>query len=88
MTAVRDGIENGVYREVMAPAHGEIVKQLGDGWAVAWDATVVDSKTRRAMDEAVKASTDALREAIGVVVPERDAGSRPARRRRVAKRAA
>lgn len=73
------GVEDGVYREVMAPVHGEIVRQLGDGWAVAWDATVVDSKQRRAMDEAVKASTAALRDAIGALVPESGAGSQAAR---------
>jgi hypothetical protein len=65
MRHVDRGVSAGVYREAMAPTHGEIVKQLGDGWSVAWDATVSDAKTRRAMDAAVKESSDALRAVIG-----------------------
>lgn len=58
-------ILRGVYREVMAPMHDEIVKQLGGGWSVAWDATTGDTKTRNAVDQAVRESTDAIRAVIG-----------------------
>lgn len=59
-----ESVATDVYREGMAPTHGEIVKQLGDGWSVAWDATATDAKTRSAMDSVVEASTEALIEAI------------------------
>lgn len=36
----------------MAPSHPEIVREIGDGWAVVWDTTVVSDDVRTAFDEA------------------------------------
>jgi hypothetical protein len=47
---------------IMAPPqHGEIIKQLGDGWAIRWDATQVDPETRAAVQRVARERADELR---------------------------
>lgn len=79
---MRFGISAGVYRWAMAPVHGGIVKRLGDGWSVAWDATASDAKTRSAVEAAVKESTDAIRAVIGAPTAAKAAVSVAGRGRR------
>jgi hypothetical protein len=38
----------------MAPKHDEIIKPLGEGWAVAWDTTQVDPQTTREIARVAK----------------------------------
>jgi hypothetical protein len=38
----------------MTPTYGEIIRELGDGWAVAWDATDIPADVRDAFADAVR----------------------------------
>jgi ABC-type branched-subunit amino acid transport system substrate-binding protein len=38
----------------MAPTHREIVKDVGDGWAVVWDATDVPQEVRSTFESALE----------------------------------
>ena len=38
----------------MTPTHDEIIRELGDGWAVAWDATNIPADVRDAFADAVR----------------------------------
>jgi hypothetical protein len=38
----------------MTRTHGETIRELSDGWAVAWDATDVSPEVRRLLDEALE----------------------------------
>jgi hypothetical protein len=48
----------------MAPKHDEIVKDLGEGWSMAWDTNEVDRKTREAIDAVVQQNAESLRQII------------------------
>ncbi|HST42285.1 MAG TPA: hypothetical protein VLK58_22390 [Conexibacter sp.] len=52
------------------PQHGEIVKQLGDGWAIRWDSTHVDPETQAAVRRVAKARSDELRAILADSVRE------------------
>ena len=45
----------------MAAEHSEIVRDLGDGWAVRWDATEISAETRAAFDELIAAEAEHVR---------------------------
>jgi hypothetical protein len=45
----------------MAPRHDGIVRQLGDGWSIAWDTTEVDESTHRAIDKVIARQSDAFK---------------------------
>jgi hypothetical protein len=48
----------------MTPKHDEIIKQLGDGWSMAWDTTEIDEDTRRAINRVIADMSDDLREIL------------------------
>jgi hypothetical protein len=49
----------------MAPRHDEIIQDLGDGFAVAWDSTETDAKTRRAVRKVAEERSSRLGEILG-----------------------
>jgi hypothetical protein len=58
----------------MAAHHDEIIRNLGDGWSLAWDTTEVDPATQRAMDKVVKTNVAALKQALAATArPDRRA---------------
>ncbi|MGH2615868.1 MAG: hypothetical protein ACRDJC_11555 [Thermomicrobiales bacterium] len=48
----------------MAPRHKEIVRELGDGFAVAWDTTEVSDDVRTTFQEAVDSQVDIAMKAL------------------------
>lgn len=51
------------FVDMTPPQHGEIVKPLGDGWAIAWDATR-DPETHAKFRPVVAQITAELREIL------------------------
>jgi hypothetical protein len=70
----------------MAPRHDEIVKQIDDGFAIAWDTTERDAERIADVSKVVEERSDKLGRIIGTgtVVDGRivAVGARPRRRTR------
>ena len=48
----------------MSPRHKEIVRELGDGFAVAWDTTEVSDEVRTTFRNAVDSQVDIVMKAL------------------------
>jgi hypothetical protein len=61
----------------MAPRHGEIIKDIGNGWAIAWDTTRVDKRLSARMNAVVRKQSTALSDIIAGKSSKSDKRSGP-----------
>jgi hypothetical protein len=59
----------------MSPKHGEVVKDIGNGFTIAWDTTWVDKALLGKMESLVSKQSSALNEIIAANAVKSNEGS-------------